>query len=137
MAGKPKTAEQQRLQSAVEDSRAASKELAKDAAQLSRQAAVLKAEVAEARLEAQETRARATRLRACAEILRTIPEAAHDLHIAERTLRHVLQEPCLQERLIERTRKVGIYHKFIPLLPPDLLTDLAARLAAKNSPDSH
>jgi len=44
-------------------------------------------------------------------------------------LRLILGEPELQAQRIERTRKVGIYYKFIPLLPPDLMASLKARFA--------
>ena len=122
----------QRLKSAVEASLTAAKELTKDAAQLGHQAAVLKSRAAEARVEAQEIRARTYSTRADSpQTFLSIPEAAHALHVAERTLRHILEEPTLNARLIERTRKVGIYYKFIPLLSPDLMVDLAEHLAAK------
>ena len=68
----------------------------------------------------------------------TIPEAARTLQVAERTLRRVLAEPMLQARLVERVRKVGIYHKCVPLLPPDLLTEVAVRLHRRGgTPRSH
>ena len=59
----------------------------------------------------------------------TIPEAARRFQVSERILRLILEEPDLQAQLIKRTRKVGIYYKFIPLLPPDLMASLTARFA--------
>jgi len=70
-----------------------------------------------------------------AESLLTIPKAARRLQVAERTLRLVLAELHLQSRLVERTRKVGIYHKFTPLLPSDLLADLISRFT-ENKPEN-
>ncbi len=126
----------QRLKAAVEESQASAKELTKDAALLARQAAILKARAAQTRAKSQETRAQARQVRNDAgDILLSIPEAAHTLHVAERTLRHLLQEPALQACLIERTCKVGIYHKFIPLLPPELMAELTTRLSAKKPHD--
>lgn len=103
------------------------------AAGLSCQAAILQARAAEAHANAQDALAQAclaqfSRLPIffpSAHLLLTIPEAARNLQISERTLRHVLAGPDLHARLVERTRKVGICYKFILLLPPDLLADLS------------
>ena len=123
--------DRERLNEAVQESRAASKALAKDAAALSRQAAHLQARAAEARMDAQEARAQASPGRSSlpSNLLLTIPEAARRLHVAERTLRLVLAEPDLQAQIVERTHKVGIYYKFIPMLTPDLVAALEARFA--------
>ena len=122
----------------VEASRAASKEMAKDAAQMKRQAAALRARAARAQTEAQEARLQAQQIRSAlpAALLLTIPEAARRLHVAERTLRTLLTAPEHQARLIEQTRKIGIYYKFVPLLSPDLIGDLISHFAAKKSPRS-
>ena len=121
-----------RLKDAVVDSQAAAKALVKDAAALARQAAVLQELAARTRAEAREARERSPRTRPPpTDSLRTIPEAARDLHVGERTLRHVLDEPDLKTRLVERTRKVGIFYKFVALLPQDLVSDLAVRFAAR------
>ena len=125
--------DRERLKEAVQASQSDSKALMKDAAALVRQAALLKARAAETRAEAQEARALAGHSSPPAPLL-SIPEAARLLHVAERALRHVLTEPDLEARLIERTRKVGIYYKFIPLLPPDLMADLPARLPDRKTP---
>jgi hypothetical protein len=61
------------------------------------------------------------------QLLLTIPEAARRLRLGERALRRVLADPAFSARLVARTRKVGIYHKCVSLLPPDLLADLARR----------
>ena len=133
--------EHKRLKKAVQASHAAAIALTKDAATLSRQAAILKARAAEARAASQETRAASQETRAVASRdsppaadLLTIPEAARRLQVAERALRLILAAPDLHERLVERTRKVGIYYKFIPLLPTDLLADLPARLPDRKPP---
>ena len=105
----------------------------KDASALVSQAALLKARAAEARAESQEARSLASHSLSAPPLL-SIPEAARRLQVAERALRHVLTEPDLEARLVERTRKVGIYYKFIPLLPPDLMADLPARLADRKTP---
>lgn len=124
--------ERARLKAAVADTQAATRALLKDAAALARQASVLQELAARTRAEAQAARARILPARlASAECLRTVPEAARCLHVGERTLRHVLDEPDLKTRLLERTRKVGIFYKFVVLLPPDLVADLAVRFAAR------
>lgn len=105
----------------------------KDASALAHQAAHLQARAAEVRAESQEVRALAGHV--LAPSLLSIPEAARRLQVAERALRHVLAEPDLEARLVERTRKVGIYYKCIPLLPPDLMADLPARLAGRRTGD--
>ena len=136
MDGESSPGARERLKEAVQTSQAAAKALVKDAAALTHQAALLKARAAEARAVSQEARAQANRAHAFlpTSLLLTIPEAARQLHITERALRHVLTEPDLQARLVERTRKVGIYYKFIPLLPPDLMADLPAHFADKKPP---
>ena len=121
-----------RLRDAVVESQAAAKALVKDAAALTRQAAVLQELAARTRAETREAREQSLRTGPPpAEGLRTIPEAARHLHVGERTLRHALDEPDLRTRLVERTRKVGIFYKFVALLPPDLVSDLAVRFAAR------
>jgi len=120
--------DQKRLKEVVRASHAAAIALTKDAAALSRHAAILKAKAAETRAASQAMRGLGDAECAPLAPLLTIPEAARQLHVAERTLRLILAEPDLHERLIERTRKVGIYYKFIPLLPTDLMADLTARL---------
>ena len=120
----------ERLKEAVQASQAASKALIKDAAALIHQAALLKTRAAEARAEAQEARALASY--SIRPLLLTIPEAARQLQVAERVLRHILTEPDLESRLVERTRKVGIYYKFISLLPPGLMADLPPALPTGN-----
>ena len=128
--------DQKRLKEAVQTSHAAAIALTKDAAALSRQSAVLKARAAETRAASQAARASGAFDSAPGALspLLTIPEAARQLHVAERALRVVLAEPDLHERLVERTRKVGIYYKFIPLLPTDLMADLPARLPDRKPP---
>jgi len=128
--------DRKRLKEAVQASHAAAIALAKDAATLSRQAAVLKANAAGARAASQAARGAVCPADAPPALspLLTIPEAARHLHVAERALRLTLAEPDLHERLIERTRKVGIYYKFIPLLPTDLMADLPARLPDRKPP---
>ena len=125
--------DQKRLKEAVQASHAAAVALTKDAAALSRQAAVLKARAAETRAASQAARSSGDSDCAPSPLL-TIPEAARQLHVAERALRLILAEPDLHERLVERTRKVGIYYKFIPLLPTDLMADLSARLPDRKPP---
>ena len=120
------------VKKAVADTQAAAKELVKDAAALAHQSAILQERAARSRAEAQQARRQAQAIRPPpAGCLCTIPEAARRLHVAERTLRHALEEPALNARLIERTRKVGIFYKFLPLLPPDLVSDLSAHFAAR------
>lgn len=134
--GKGSSAEErERLCEAVQESQAAAKALTKDAAALSRQAAHLQARAAEARAAAQEARAQAGQPHSflLPSLLLTIPEAARHLQVPERTLRVVLAEPDLQAQLIERTRKVGIYYKFIPLLPPDLMDSLNLRFEGRKN----
>lgn len=114
------------LQRAVLDAKAAAREVIKDAAALARQAAVLRADAAQMRADAQ---------RARPDPPLTIPEAARSLHVSERTLRRVLGDPCLSARLIERTRKIGIYYKTLSLIPEDLFADLPARLPRRPGPE--
>ena len=132
MAGKSDVENPERLKEAVQAGQAASKAIMKDASALVHQAARLKARAAETRAESQEARAQANPPLS-SPLLLSIPEAARHLHVAERALRHVLTEPELEARLVERTRKVGIYYKFIPLLPPDLMADLTARLVGSRT----
>ncbi len=134
MAGKSDGEDRKRLKEAVQETQTAAKALVKDASALVHQAAHLKARAAEARAESQELRALTSHALA-PPLLLSIPEAARHLHVAERALRHVLTEPDLEARLVERTRKVGIYYKFIPLLPPDLVADLPDRLAGRKVPE--
>jgi len=128
--------DQKRLKEAVQASHAAAVALAKDAAALSRQAAVLKARAAETRAASRAARTSGDSdcVPSVLSPLLTIPEAARHLRVAERALRLILAEPDLHERLVERTRKVGIYYKFIPLLPTDLMADLPARLPDRKPP---
>lgn len=132
MRGESDPEDRERLREVVQESRAAAKALTKDAA-LSRQAAHPQ-EAAEMRRESQEARAQARQPYSSLppSLLLTIPEAARRFEVAERTLRLVLAEPDLQARLVEQTRKVGIYYKFIPLLPPDLMESLRAGFADQN-----
>lgn len=138
MAAKSGAEDRKRLREAVQTSQEAAKALTKDAAILLRQSAHLKAKIAESIVTAQERCAQAllTRSSLAPSLLLTIPEAARQFHMSERTLRLVLAEPDLQARLIERTRKVGIYYKFIPLLPPDLVALLSARFAGSKAQDT-
>ena len=128
--------DQRCLKEAVQASHAAAVALTKDAAALSRQAAILKARATETRAASQAARTLGDSdfVPNVLSPLLTIPEAARQLHVAERALRLILAEPDLHERLIERTRKVGIYYKFIPLLPTDLMADLTARLPDRKPP---
>ena len=136
MDGKNDPEGQKRLKEAVQASQAAAKALTRDVVALSRQAALLKTRAAEVRMEPQETRAQGSQPHPllASSLLLTIPEAARLLHVAERTLWHVLTEPDLQAHLIEQTRKVGIYDKFLSLLPPNLLADLSAHFTDKKPP---
>lgn len=135
MAGEHQSKDHERLHAAVQETQAAARELLKDAASLAHQAAVLQARAAKARADAESHRTQAQQLRANlpSDLLLTIPEAARRLQVSERTLRRVLSEPVRHARLVERTRKVGIYYKFIPLLPPDLMADLSAHFADENN----
>ena len=134
MASDHSSENRERLHAAVQETQAAARELLKDAASLSQQSTVLQARAAQARADAESSRIQAQQLRANlpSDPLLTIPEAARHLHVSERILRRVLSEPILHARLIERTRKVGIYYKFLPLLPPDLVADLTVHFAEKN-----
>ena len=131
MAEKSDLEDRERIIEAVRTSHAAAKALTKDAAALSHQSALLKAKAAEMCVTSQETRAQARLAQTASspDSLLTIPEAARQFRVSERTLRLILEEPDLQAQLIERIRRVGIYYKFIPLLPPDLMASLTARFA--------
>ncbi len=122
----------------LEESQATAKALAKDAAALARQSVILKEKAAQARSKARALRAPprpdTPPPEDASKTLWTIPEACIRLHVAERTLRAVLADPPFQARLIERTHKVGIYYKFIPLVPADLMADLTAHFAVKKRP---
>ena len=131
MADKPDRKERDALKARLEEAQTTAKALAKDAAALQRQAAALKARAARSQGEARVLRASPPE--ETAKALWTVPEACRHLHVAARTLRAVLAAPPFQARLIERTRKVGIYYKFVPLVSADLMADLTAHFTFKNA----
>lgn len=112
------------LRQAAQDAQAAAREVVKDAGALSRQSSALREDARHAREDSRNSPRRA----APAAPL-TVPEAARSLCISERVLRRALAEPGLSARLVERTRKIGIYYKTLPLVPLDLLADLSVRLS--------
>ena len=134
MAGQSDPGNREWLREAAQGSQTAAKALVKDASALTHQAAHLKVRAAETRAESQKARGSASSALSSS-LLLSVPEAARRLQVTERALRHVLTEPDLAARLVERTRKVGIYYKFIPLLPPDLMADLPARLVGRKTPE--
>ncbi len=119
------------IRAKVQENQAASRELAKDANQLSHQSRVLRDRAALARAEAR--RLRAGHAAPAPALSVTVPTACLHLGVCERTLRRVLLEPDIQERVLYHNRRNGIFYRYTLLLPPDLMDDLAVRFAEKKT----
>ena len=138
----PQPVDRDTIKARLQENQAAARELTKDAALLTSQARVLRDRNARTRAEARLLREQRT-----ADVIASPPDpnppgmlitvstACRRFGVCERTLRHVLQEPDIQERVLYRNHRAGIFYRYTLLLPPDLVDDLAARFAAKRGRD--
>ena len=133
--GDESRADREAVKAKIRDSQAAARELLKDANQLTHQARVLRDRAGQARDQAHRTRGPAApeatgpAVPKTPSLLVTVPTACRRFGVCERTLRRVLKEPGIKERTLYRNHRVGIFYRYTLLLPPDLVDDLAVRLA--------